>query len=222
MRPLRARLILADDHPVVVAGLRAMLEGRHRVVAIAYTAAALLAALRTRQADALLLDIDLPDRNGLDLIPEIRRRWPRLRILTMTTSADAALCRAALSAGADGFATKDCGRMALLSAVRALLAGRTYVSRRLARASARIVTADTGYPGLTGLTARQWEVLQLLGGGRTTLEIAAALGISHQMVTLHRQNLRRKLGITSEAGLLQCAMLVNLQRHVRSSPARST
>jgi DNA-binding NarL/FixJ family response regulator len=187
------------------------------VVAVARTGAELLAALAHRTAELLLLDVGLPDRNGLDLLPEIRRRWPGLKVVAVTMHDDAALCRALMRAGASGFVPKDRGGRELLAALSVVLRGRTYVSRWLDRAGPVDLDVSARYPGLDDLTPRQWEVLRLIGAGRTTLQVAEALGLSHQMVSLHRQNLRRKLGITSEAGLLQCAMLVSL--HEPQGPA---
>lgn len=209
MYALAARLVVADALPMVVAGLRAVLSGRYRVVATACTAATLLDALRRHRADILILGADLPDRNGLDVLPTLRARYPRLRILVLLPRYDAMVCVALRAAGANGCVAKNCGRLALLAALRRVTAGRRAPSPgRHARAAPQAEVP--AYPGLNALTPRQWEVLRLLGDGRTTRQIADRLGLSHQMISLHRHNLRQRLGIASEAGLLQCAMLVRL------------
>jgi DNA-binding NarL/FixJ family response regulator len=209
--PRSARLIIADDHKLVAGALRSSLGEHYRVVGVAYSAEQLLKMLARRRADVLLLDIGLPDRNGVDLLPEIRRRWSTLRVVMLTMYDDEALCLAAQKAGAAGFVLKDSTLAELLAALETVLDGDTYVSRSIEARVGQLPGADDRYPGLTRLTPRQWEVLRLLGAGQTTLQIARALNLSHQMVSLHRHNLRRKLGITSEAGLLQCAMLVSLK-----------
>lgn len=217
----RARLILTDDHPMLVEGLKTMLGRRFDVVGVAHNGLELLALLKQQEADCLLLDLALPDRNGLDLIPDIRALRPELKILIVTMHLDRVLADAVLHAGASGFIPKDSGQQELESAISAVLAGERYMSPRVPP-----ITFSMGMgainPALAALTPRQIEILGMIAQGKSTADIAAAVGVSESTITFHRANLRKKLGIDSEWGLVRFAILMEVgdaARREDNSPA---
>ena len=122
MEPVR--LLIADDHALVAEGLRKLLEPAHRVVGVAHSGAEALKLVAEREADCLLLDLSMPEGNGLDLIRPIRARVPGLKIIIVTMFVDKALAEAAIQAGADGFVPKDAGIDELQTAIAEVLAGR--------------------------------------------------------------------------------------------------
>ena len=205
----RARLILADDHHLLVESLRTTLSQAFDVVAVAHDGEALLALLPGTEADGLLLDMSLPGRSGLELIPAVRRHQPGLKILVVTMHVDRALADAALQSGADGFIPKDSGLDELTEAIQAVLAGRRFLSPRIPPRTQSLGMA-AAHPGLSKLTPRQQEIVQLIGDGKTTAEIAAILGLSQRTVGFHRSNIRKTLGIDSELGLARQAVLYRM------------
>lgn len=207
MRKARPRLIIADDHHLLVEGLRTLLRARFDVVGVAHGGDELLALLATTDADCLLLDLALPGHNGLDLMPDIRMLRPNLKVLVVTMHLDRVLADAVLHAGAQGFIPKDSGMDELEDAIRTVLAGRRYLSPRVPPITHRVALGAI-HAGLARLTPRQQEIVRLIGQGKTTAEIAKLLGIGPSMVTLHRANSRKALGIDSEWGLVRWAILM--------------
>lgn len=205
----RPRLILADDHHVVVEGLRSLLATEFNVVAVAHDGGDLLKALGRTDADALLLDLALPGKSGLDLLPGIRAQRPGMKVLILTMHVDRVLADAALSAGAHGFVPKDAGIEELRVALREVLAGRRYVSPRVPKLSHR-VSLGARHLGLARLTPRQQEIVRLIGDGKSTAEIADALGLRPSTVAFHRANIRKALGIPTEWGLVRFAILTTI------------
>jgi DNA-binding NarL/FixJ family response regulator len=205
----RARLILADDHHLLVDALRAMLAKSFNVVGVAHEGDALLALLKKTDADCLLLDLGMPGRNGLELLPDIRALKPALKVLVVTMHLDRSLADAALQAGAHGFMPKDSGLEELSTAIGEVLAGRRYLSPRVPPITNRM-SLGAAHLGLAQLTPRQHEILRLIGDGKTTAEMAEALGLSARTVGFHRTNIRKALGVDSEAGLTRWAVLFRL------------
>jgi DNA-binding NarL/FixJ family response regulator len=205
----RPRIILADDHHLLVEGLRQLLSPRFDVVAVVYDGEALLATLRRTSADALLLDLGLPGRSGLDLLPDIRALRPTMKVLVVTMHLDRVLADAAIAGGADGFVPKDAGAEELQVALHEVLAGRRFVSRLVPKSSHR-VGLGARHMGLARLTPRQQEIVRMIGEGRSTAEIAAALGLRPSTVAFHRANMRKALGIPTEWGLVRFAILTRV------------
>lgn len=221
----RPRLILADDHALFVEGLTRMLQPRYEVAGVAHDGEQLLDLLKSTRADCLLLDLSLPGRSGLDLLPEVRSTQPHLRILIVTMHLDRVLAEASLAGGAQGFVPKDSGIEELEVAIDEVLAGRRYLSPRVPKTTHR-VSLGAKHLGFARLTPRQQEIVRLIGLGKTTAEIAARLGLSPSTVTFHRHNIRTSLGIDSEWGLIRYAVLVHAgeseDREDRGTRRRST
>ncbi len=211
------RLLIADDHALVVEGLRRLLEPAHRVVGVARDGADTLRLVATEAADCLLLDLSMPGGNGLDLIGPIRERAPRLKIVIVTMFVDKVLAEAALQAGADGFGPKDGGSDGLQTGIIGVMAGRRYVARTALKRG-RPGPEDQGL-GLSQLTPRQREIVHLVGEGKSNAEIADSLGLTEKTITFHRTNIRRALGIANEWGLVRYAMLARLSAPPAGEPS---
>ena len=203
----RRTLVLADDHELVVRGLATLLAPHHDVVAIVHSGAELLGCLGRERPDCVLLDVSMPHQSGLDVLPELRRRWPALRVLMLTMHADRVLAEAALGLGALGYVVKDAALPELLEAIDTVCAGRQYLSPLVPKHTER-TSLHALHPALCSLTPQQEKILLLLGEGRSSAEIADAVGLSESTITFHRANLRRKLGIENELGLHRFAVLM--------------
>ena len=200
------RVLLADDHPVVREGLRALLESHGLTVAgEASNGREVVELARTTRADVAILDIGMPELNGLDALRAIRREAPHLRVVLLTIHDDDAYVVEGRRLGALGFVLKSEAGSELLSAVEAAAAGRSYLSPRLSSDVVDAVAAGLE-PIATHLTDREREVLQLISEGRTTKEVASTLGISVKTAGTHRTNIMRKLGVHETAGLVRYAI----------------
>ncbi len=207
----RPRLVIADDHRLVVHGLCQTLRRRFDVVGVAYGGEELLRLLETVAADVLLLDLSLPGRNGLELLPDVLALQPALKVLVVTMHVDRVLADASLAAGAMGFVPKDCGPAELQEAIRLVLEGRRYVSPRVPRHTER-APLDSVHAGLANITPRQQEVVRLIGQGKRSAEIAERLGVTESAITFHRHAIRKALGLDDEWALTRFAILVQLAK----------
>lgn len=205
----KSRVLLAEDHALVGQGLRALLEPEYEVRGPVQNGTEVPAAVTDFRPDVLLLDLSLPGRNGLDLIPEVLRLCPETRILVVTMHSDRVLVRSAFALGAAGFLLKDSDIAELRTAIAEVLAGRRYLSPRLPPSPAT-GPSSPAVEAFWRLTPRQQQILKAIGQGRTTEEIAQELGLSVHTVYFHRQSLRRVLGIESDDGLARYAALVEL------------
>ena len=201
MEPIR--VLVADDHPPLRLGLRALLERRPevQVVAEAGDGETALAMLETLQPDVAILDIRLPRRDGLALAREIRRRgWP-IRILLLSAYDDEALIREAMVVGVEGYLLKSEGLEAIAAAVQS-------VARGLTAFSPEILARARGLPerGGGGLTEREREILELVAEGLTNRAIAQRLGLSPRTVEYHLGQIFQRLGVSSRAAAVKEAM----------------
>lgn len=203
----KPRLILADDHRLIRESLAKVLSDAHEIVATATNGEELLRLLETRAADCVILDLEMPGIHGMDLIRAVRRRRPEWKIVVLTMHVDRRLAAAALRWGADGYLPKDCGVEELHRAIAEVSAGRAYLSPHLSPARHR-VGLEAQHPGLQRLTARQQEVLLLIGEGRSAANIARDLGVGESTVAFHKANIMRTLGFASGERLMRFAVLV--------------
>jgi DNA-binding NarL/FixJ family response regulator len=198
MRP--ARLVLADDHALVLAGLRKLLEPEFEVVAAVEDGRALVEAVVRLRPDVVLLDISMPLLNGLEAARQLKERAPESKLIFVTMHADVDYVAEAMRAGASGYLLKRSAAGELVAAIRRVLDGGAYVTPLAHRASG----VRGRSPG--GLTARQREVLQLVAEGRSTKEIAAILRVSVKTVEFHRSALASRLGLRTTAELTRYAL----------------
>ena len=204
-----ARLLIVEDHTLVAQGLRALLEPGHDVVGIVHDPMRVVATIERAEPDVVLLDLSMPRRNGLELLPDLRTRFPALKLLVVTMHVDRGLADLAFKAGADGFVPKESTAKELRAAIEAVLAGERYLSPRVPRRSYRAANV-AGDHSLDRLTPRQLEILKLLGEGKGGNEIAEVLNLSPRTIEFHRAGIRRELGITSEFGLVRFAIVAGL------------
>jgi two-component system, NarL family, response regulator NreC len=202
----RITLVLADDHAVVRAGLRMLLQAEpgHQVLAEAGTAVDALRYTRAHRPSVLLLDLNMPGRSSLEMIPEIVEAAPETAIVVLTMQEEPAFARQALRAGALGYVLKEAADEELLQAVRLAAHGQTYLNPRLGARLAAEPAAPAALPG--DLTEREVEVLRLIALGHTNSEIAAQLYLSVRTIESHRAHIQQKIRRTSRAELVQYAL----------------
>jgi DNA-binding NarL/FixJ family response regulator len=205
----RSRILLADDHAVVIEGLRRILGHlEFEVVGAVSDGRALLHAAARLQPDAIIADIAMPLLNGIDAAREIHKQSPRTKIIFLTMHSETVYATAALAAGASGFVLKSAAEEEMISAIREALAGRIYISKTIAKAvkRAREVRAAHDGSAVDGLTRRQREVLQLLAEGRQAKEIAVALNVSPKTVEFHKYRIMDTLGVRTVVDLTRYAL----------------
>jgi DNA-binding NarL/FixJ family response regulator len=190
-------------------GLRSALQGDYDIVGMLATGGQVVEACNRLAPDVVLLDLSLPDRSGLEVIVDLRAAAADVKIIVVTMHVDRVLAEASIQAGANAFVPKDAGTDELRLAIREVLAGREFVSPLVPHLGPHLASESRTFQ-LSRLTPRQREIVQLLGDGKSTACIAAALHVSHYTVTFHRTRIRKALGIDSEWGLMRYAMIVRL------------
>ena len=206
----KPRLLLVDDHQLLLDGMRVALEPRYDIVGAVTSGLEVLPSCRRLLPDAVLLDLSLPDKGGLEIIEDLHDELPDIRILVITMHADRIMADASLKSGAHGFMPKDSDMTELQRGLDVVLGGGKFVSERISKqANLRAYPPNTAV-GLAQLTPRQRLIVRMIGEGRRTAEIAAELGVSPPTVTFHRQAIRRALGIDSEWGLVRYSILVRM------------
>jgi len=208
----RPRLLLADDHRLVLEGLGRLLEPEFEVVGAVEDGRALLAAARTLKPDVVLLDISMPLLNGIDAARRLRKSCPASKMIFVTMHDAGAYVKAAFEAGGSGYVLKRAALRELILAIHEVLAGGSYVSPE--------IETDPDQPRrkilhqfeslIDQLTPRQREVLQLVAEGRANKEIADFLGISVKCVEYHKAGLAKKLGTNNPAALTRYAASAGL------------
>jgi len=204
----RPRVLLADDHTLVLEGLRKILEPECDVVGSVEDGRSLLAAAEQLKPDIILLDVSMPLLNGVEAARMLRNAVPGAKVIFVTMHADATYVAGAFRAGASGYVLKRCASLELLNAIHQVLSGRSYITPLIRN---DILHDLPGWPLGSGeasgeLTVRQREVVQLVAEGRPVKEIAAILNISSKTVAFHKANVMRKLGIRSTAELTKYAL----------------
>lgn len=208
MSARRTRVILADDHTLVRAGIRRILESQPQfeVVAEASDGASALDAVNRLGADVLVLDLNMDGLDGIDVLRQCKAGHPDLKVVILTMHAGREYVSRALADGADGYLLKDSAVQDLAAAIEAVMAGGTFFSPAIQQQMAEMVR-DVGHrQGIQVLTDREREVLVLIARGLSTKEIASTLDIGQRTVETHRANLMRKLGVKSVALLTQVAI----------------
>jgi DNA-binding NarL/FixJ family response regulator len=208
VRPIR--LIVVDDHTLVLAGIRALLEEIEGVtiVAQAHNGRDAVALAIAEKPDLVVMDISMKELNGIEATMQIRAALPDTRVLILSMHATEDFVRRALKAGASGYIVKDSAPLELKMAIEAIARGEHYISSRVSK---HLVTglADGGAQGQSSidtLTPRQREILQMIAEGKSTKEIAFVLNVSGKTVETHRAALMERLGIRDVAGLVLYAV----------------
>lgn len=201
------RLLIADDHPIVRAGLRRIAEENRSisVTAEASSGDEALAALRQAAVDVVLLDVSMPGASFTDTLRRLREEHPTVRVLVLSVHPEDQWAVRALRAGASGYLTKDHSPEQLLEAVRRVYRGGRYVSPTLAERLAAHLGPDCAAAPHELLSDREFEVLRGLGTGRSVKEVAAKLGLSPKTVSTYRTRLMEKMRFASTADLVRYA-----------------
>ncbi len=214
MKTKAIRVLLAEDHALVRAGLCALLKDATGVEIVAETGDGqdALRRIRAQRPDVALLDIAMPGLNGLDVLIRVKEECPEVQVIILSMHANDEYVRQALRAGAAGYVLKDAGAADLEQAIRAAVRGETYLSPAVSRHVIEEYAKGHGAePGLLeALTPRQREILQLVAEGHTTKDIAHILNLSGKTVETHRAQLMERLGIHDVPGLVRYAIRMGL------------
>lgn len=208
----RLTVVAADDHPVVLAGIRLALRGTGDFMLLAEAAdgPATLAAIRESVPDLLILDLWMGDADGIELLRRIHDEWPSIRVLVYSMNDERCYGVRALRTGAAGYLMKSNGLDELLEALRIIAAGKHYLSPALAAeliGSSLHPNPDPSMPlALATLSEREIQILRLIGLGSTTASISKNLSISAKTVGAHRENLKNKLNAGNAASLVRKAI----------------
>ena len=204
------RVLVADDHPLLRDSLLELINREPDMCCCgeAATGAATVEAVIKEQPDLLILDLRLPDGNGLDLVSTLKDHCPRLAVLVLTQLDETLYAERVLRAGALGYLMKEEAAQEVREAIRTVIRGQTYVSRKMAvRLFQKALQKPAGTEDLEveRLSNRELRVFEMIGAGRSTREIATTLGLSVKTVEAHRENIKHKLGLSDAASLLQRA-----------------
>jgi DNA-binding NarL/FixJ family response regulator len=198
----RPRVLIADDHTLILEGIRKLLETEVDLVGTARDGLELISAAHRLNPDIILLDISMPMLNGVEAARRLRKTLPSARLIFLTMHCDANYVADALRLGASGYVLKSSVTSELMEAIQEVASGRTYVTP-LVKMPSKV--AETRRPA-EDLTARQREVLQLMAEGRCPKEISSLLGISIRTVEFHKYGIMKKLGLSTVAELTKYAV----------------
>ena len=202
----KPRVLLADDHSLVLEGFRRILEDQCELVGMVEDGRALLEAAGRLEPDIVILDVSMPLLNGIDAATQLKKTHPSMKIIFVTMHSDADYVRSAFEAGASGYLLKRSAVDELEQAIRAVWAGHTYITPLIAKDLLDVLlTMGPGQQKKT-LTFRQREVLQLLAEGRTVKDIALRLKISTRTVEFHKAQVMEQLNLRTTAELIKYAL----------------
>jgi DNA-binding NarL/FixJ family response regulator len=204
----RTRLLLADDHIMVAAGMRMLLAGEFDLVGAVEDGRAVLRAAEELRPDVILLDISMPRLNGIEACRQLVKLLPNVRIIFLTMHADPVYVEEALRAGAVGYLLKRSAASELSGAINMVMRGGTYITPVVEWKESATNThqKEESQRSFERLTPRQYEVLHLLAEGRANKEIAALLHISEKTVDYHKAGIKAELRLGSTAELTQFAI----------------
>ena len=207
VKSARRRVLIVDDHPIVRQGLKRMIETEPdmEVCGEAATEAQARRAIRELMPDIVIVDLALQEGDGLELVRDVHAHHPDVPMLVLSMHDETIYAERLLAEGASGYIMKQAAADQLLNALRAVLRGERYVSEQLAQSRGVRDGGDTADP-VKRLSNRELQVLNLVGRGVSSRDIAAELGLSVKTVESHRQSIKRKLNLATNSQLLQYAM----------------
>jgi DNA-binding NarL/FixJ family response regulator len=199
------RIYLVDDHAVVIEGIYSMLQNEQDIEMAGYATNAenCLNFFTYYTADVILMDISLPDMNGIELCELVRKKWPGVKVLALSTFHQGTYVRKMMEAGASGYLLKNSGKHEFTEAIRAVSQGKNYYSSEARKA---LRTDSQLQQAIPPLTKREREILVLIADGLTNGQMAERLFISVDTVDSHRKNLYTKLNVKNTAMLIRLAM----------------
>ena len=201
------RLFIADDHAVIRQGIRRALT-EIEIVGEASTAKDLLERLSKQPCDVLLLDLALPDGNGIRLIPKIKASCPHVRIIVFSMFSEPEYPRRALEAGASGYVLKTCPMAELSKAIRRVIAGQSYLSQPFDEDDFHLTPRGSR---AKRLSRRELQVVQFIVAGHSMRDIANVLGLSPKTIMTHRSRIFEKLQLASTSALIRYAVSHGVQ-----------
>jgi two-component system, NarL family, response regulator NreC len=209
------RIVLVDDHSVVRAGLRMLLQAHDgfEVLGEAGTGREGLELVEIKRPDVVVLDLGLPDVDGLELVDQMQHKGRGTRVLVLSMQDDPARVEQAFSAGADGYLVKEAAEGELVAAIEQLMAGERYLYPPLGAAMVRAATAPPSDP----LTEREREIVRLLALGHTNAEIAKLVHLSVRTIETHRSHAMTKLRVSSRAEMVRWALEHGLLDEARNT-----
>jgi DNA-binding NarL/FixJ family response regulator len=206
------KILIADDHPIVRRGLRELVsdENDMQVVSEASNAGEIILSLRNHDIDVVLLDISMPGKSGLDLIVDIKNEFPERKILILSGMAEELFAKRAIKCGAYGYLNKEAAPEQLVHAIRKVYTGKMYISDKLAESMA----SDLANKGIIisheKLSDREFEVMRLIGNGRSTSQIAELLNLSVSTISTYRSRILEKLNLKNNAEIIHYCLKENL------------
>jgi DNA-binding NarL/FixJ family response regulator len=197
-------VFIIDDHQMILEGIHSLLHGERDIewMGSARLPAELMAFLKTRQPDVLLMDINLPEKSGLDLCKEVKEKYPAIYIIGLSTSDQVSVIRKMKDNGASGFLLKDASKQEIIMALREVSKGKEYVSFSVAEALKKRMPNDQ----LPVLTKREKQILEFIAEGFTNHDIAAKLFLNSTTIDSHRKNMLTKFNVKNTAALIKIAM----------------
>jgi DNA-binding NarL/FixJ family response regulator len=202
------RLVIADDHELIREGVKKIIRSSPdlRVVGEAADLSQTIALVAQHQPELVVLDISLPGYDGLEGLAELRGQYPGLRVVMLSMYSEERYALAALKAGACGYVTKTMAAEELVTAIRRVAAGGNYIGPRLAELLAQGACGSEPAAPHLSLTAREGEILALIGSGLQVKQVAGELGISVSSVNTYRNRIFHKMGLSSNAALIRYAL----------------
>ena len=200
------KVFIVDDHYMVIEGIHSLIQHEKTIewIGHATNAASCLAFLHQQLPDVLFMDINLPDRTGIELCKEVKEKYPSVFIIGLSTFNQLSFIQKMMENGASGYVLKNANCDELMEAITAVAAGKTYLSFEAGRTLQKTKTGDII------LTRREQEVLELIAEGMTNNSIASKLFISATTVDTHRRNLLAKFGVKNTASLIKMAVQMDL------------
>src|SRR5215831_6261952 len=221
----KTRVLLADDHQILLEGLKQVLERKFEVVACAPSGTQLIALALRLKPQVIVTDIGMPDIDGIEAIRKLRAAGLKSKVVFLTMLGDPMIALRALQAveGSVGYVLKNSAGDELISAIEEVLAGRTYITPRITHDVLQVCLKNSKLEvGTPGLTVRQTEVLRLVAQGKTMKEVAAALNISTRTAEAHKYQMMQQLGLRTVAQLVQYAIQEELVTLPASSKSTSS
>lgn len=202
------KVFIIDDHELVLEGIHSLLKDEKTIewLGSAKHPQELMLFLKHTKPDVLLMDINLPEKSGLELCPEIRQLYPTIRIIGLSTSDQASVIRRMMESGAAGYLLKDALKNEIITAIQTVVKGKTYISHSVSE----VLKKKTTGPVLPLLTKREKQVLQLIAEGFTNPEIADKLFLDVSTINSHRKNMLTKYNLNTTAALVKLALTEHL------------
>lgn len=206
----RIKVLLADDHQIILDGLQSLLKNAAEIIVIAEAnnGREALHVLELLQPDVVLMDIDMPVMNGIEALKEISRRFPAVKVIILSMHSEKGMIKSLMDLGAQGYLLKSCSQEELFTAIRKVARGKSFFSPDV---TLSLLRPDSGERDIKDarnelLTDRESEILKLIAAGFSNKEIGEKLFISHRTVDTHRTNIMKKLNVSNIAGLISYAI----------------